>query len=89
MTTTAINIAHICEKKPYNTYYTLWNYIRYPSGYRKSLCKGLLALFIRSNVASKGSSVSELNPLLALRDGRPCTQTNRAIWFSPHKVCPK
>lgn len=54
-----------------------------------SPCKGLSALFVRSNVASKGSSVSKLNPLLALRDGRPCTQAHRAIRVSPHKACPK
>lgn len=82
MTTTAINIAHICEKKPYNTYYTPCNSIRYPSGYRKSPCKGLGALFVRSNVASKGSSFRELNPLLALRDGRPCRQANSNLVFS-------
>lgn len=89
MTTTAINIAHICEKKPYNTYYTPCNSTKCPSGYRKSPCKGLLALFVRSDMASKDSSVSKLNPVLALRDGRPCTKANTATWFSPHKACPK
>lgn len=79
---------HLWKKKPYDTYYTPYNSIKYPSEYRKSPCKGLSALFIRSNMASKSSSVNKLNPLLALRDGRPCTQQTEQSAFLHIKPVP-